>query len=94
MGKKARLGLYLQDEEFKRQVKVAAAKRDMTVTEYCTEAIEERLVRNGERSAAASKSANVDREKQALLERMDELRREIGPVGAPASELVEEGRRS
>ena len=93
MGSKARLGLYLEDEEFKRQVKVAAAKRGLTVTEYCAEAIEERLIRDGERSAAASKSANVDREKQALLEHMDALKREIGPVGAPASELVDEGRR-
>ena len=32
---KARLGLYLEDEEIKRQIKVAAAKRGMTATDYC-----------------------------------------------------------
>ena len=43
MAKKARLGLYLADEEIKRQIKVAAAKRGMTATDYCAQAIEERL---------------------------------------------------
>lgn len=39
MAKKARLSLYLEDEELKRQIKVAAAKRGMTVTDYCADAI-------------------------------------------------------
>jgi len=49
MATKARLGLYLKNEEIKRQIKVAAAKRGMTTTDYCTRAIEERLIRDGER---------------------------------------------
>ena len=88
MANRARLGLYLKDEEIKRQIKVAAAKRGMTTTAYCTQAIEERLMRDGERSAG-----EVDRNKMALLSRMDKLRQEIGPIGAPTAELVEEGRR-
>jgi hypothetical protein len=91
--KKARLSLYLEDEETKRQIKIAAAKRGRTVTDYCAEAIEERLVRDGERSMAKSKSRNANKERLALLARMGQLRREIGPIGLRTSELVEHGRR-
>ena len=88
MGKKARLGLYLEDEEVKRRIKVAAAKRGMTATDYCARAIEERLRKDGE-----TKSQNEAQDKAAFLSRMDKLRHEIGPLGAPTAELVEEGRR-
>jgi hypothetical protein len=88
VGKKARLGLYLEDEEIKRQIKVAAARRGMTATDYCAQAIEERLMKDGER-----KTRNEGHGKAAFLSRMDKLRQEIGPIGAPAAELVEEGRR-
>jgi len=91
--KKARLSLYLEDEEFKRQVKVAAAKRGLAVTDYCTEAIGERLMKDGERSMAKSKSSNANKEKLGLLAQMDKLREGIGPIGSRTSELVEEGRR-
>jgi len=85
--KKARLGLYLEDEVIRRQIKVAAAKRGMSTTAYCAQAIKERLVRDGEISD------KTDGNKKSLLARMDRLRREIGPVGMPTAELVEEGRR-
>lgn len=87
MTKKARLGLYLEDEAIRRQIKVAAAKRGMSTTAYCTQAIKERLVRDCE------VTDRVDGEKKALLAHMDRLRLEIGPVGMPAAGLVEEGRR-
>lgn len=57
------------------------------------EAIEERLVKDGERSMAKSKSSNPNKEKLRLLVQMDKLRQEIGSVGSPTSEPVEEGRR-
>ena len=85
--KKARLGLYLEDEAIRRQIKIAAAKRGVSTTAYCTQAIKERLMSDGEISDKA------DGNKKALLARMDKLRREIGPVGVPVAELVEEGRR-
>jgi len=85
---KARLGLYLKDDEIKRQVKVAAAKRGMTATDYCAQAIEERLTRDGERSAR-----DENRNKTAFLARMDKLREEIGSIDMSTAELVEEGRR-
>ena len=87
MANKARLGLYLKDEKIKRQIKVAAARRGMTVTDYCARAIEERLIKDGERSAEGK-----DKNKVALLSRMDKLRQEIGPTGISTAELVEEGR--
>ena len=88
MTKKARLGLYLEDEEVKKQIKVAAAKRGITATDYCAQAIEERLIRDGERSAK-----DRGKDEVALLSRMDKLRQEIGPIGISTAELVEEGRR-
>ena len=93
MAKKARLSLYLEDEETKRQIKVAAARRGVAVTDYCAEAIQERLIRDGERSIAESKPGNANKERLEFLSRMDKLRNEIGPIGVPASELVEHGRR-
>ncbi len=88
MATKARIGLYLKNEEIKRQIKVAAAKRGITATDYCARAIEERLVRDGERG-----TNNKAQDKLAFLSGMDKLRREIGPIGMPTAELVEEGRR-
>ena len=88
MANKARLGLYLKDEEVKRQIKIAAARRGMTVTDYCARAIEERLIKDGERSAEGE-----DKNKVVLLSRMDKLRQEIGSIGISTAELVEEGRR-
>lgn len=86
MTKKARLGLYL-DEVMRRQIKIAAAKRGMSTTAYCTEAIKERLLRDGEINQTN------DGNRKALLARMDRLRQEIGPIGIPAYELIKEGRR-
>ncbi len=84
MTKKSRLGLYLEDEDIKKQIKIAAARRGVSTTAYCAEAIRERLLRDREIG---------DRGKTALLVRMNKLRQEIGPVGTTTAELVEEGRR-
>ena len=85
---KTRLGLYLEDEELKRQIKVAAARRGVTVTNYCARAIEERLIRDGERGIE-----DQDKNRIALLSRIDKLRQETGPIGMSTAELVEHGRR-
>jgi len=87
MGRKARLGLYLEDEDIKKQIKIAAARRGVSTTAYCSEAIRERLQREGEMSDKVSK------DRLALLSRMDKLRQEIGHVGTTTTELVAEGRR-
>jgi len=88
MATRARLGLYLRGEEIKKQIKVAAARRGITATDYCTQAIEERLIKDGEIS-----SSDLSRDKQAFLSSMDRLGQEIGSVDISAAELVREGRR-
>lgn len=44
-----RLNIYLPDLAIRRQVKAAAAKRDLSVSEYCLRAITAQLLRDGER---------------------------------------------
>jgi len=87
MVKKARLCLYLEDEQTKTHVKIAAAKRGISATAYCEEAIKEKLKREG------TLSDEERQRRKALMARMDKLREEIGPIGVSTSELVKEGRR-
>jgi plasmid stability protein len=44
----ARLNTYLPDPEVRRRVKVAAARRDLSVSEYCVRAILRQLAEDGE----------------------------------------------
>ncbi len=43
-----RLNIYTPDPSIRRQVKYAAAKRDLTVSDYCLRAITAQLVNDGE----------------------------------------------
>ena len=70
MGKKARLGLYFETTEIRRLIIAAAAKQGISPTAYCTRAIEERLVRDGEMGDLA--------EREAFLAKVDQLREESG----------------
>jgi hypothetical protein len=45
-----RLNIYLPDPSIRRQVKAAAAKQDLSVSEYCLRAITAQLIRDGERT--------------------------------------------
>jgi hypothetical protein len=85
MSKKARLGLYLENEDVKKRVKIAAAKRGLSTTTYCVRAIKDQLRRDGE--------VSDDTDKTTLLARIDKRRKEIGLLGMTARELVETGRR-
>lgn len=87
MVKKARFCLYLEDEQTKTHVKIAAAKRGISATAYCEEAIKEKLTRENTMS-------DQERERRkAVLARIDERKRKIGSVGQSVSELVKDGRR-
>ncbi|GIW50694.1 MAG: hypothetical protein KatS3mg081_0049 [Gemmatimonadales bacterium] len=44
-----RLNIYLPDPAIRRQVKAAAAKQDLSASEYCLRAITRQLIRDGER---------------------------------------------
>ena len=48
MVRTARLNIYLPDPEVRRRVKVAAARRDLSVSEYCVRAILRQLAEDGE----------------------------------------------
>lgn len=65
--KKARLNIYLPDPAIRREIKSAAAKRDISASEYCLHAIVELLDRDGEHS-------NTDR-KRRLKKVLREARR-------------------
>lgn len=87
MAKKVRLGLYLESDEMKQMIKIAAAKRGISATSYCAQAIDERLRKEG------TVSEDEKNSRLKFLARVEKLRREIGPVGKTATELVKEGRR-
>jgi hypothetical protein len=44
-----RLNIYVNDPAIRRQVKTAAAKQDISISEYCLRAITLQLMRDGER---------------------------------------------
>ncbi len=44
-----RLNIYINDPTIRRQVKTAAAKQDISVSEYCLRAITLQLIKDGER---------------------------------------------
>ena len=45
----ARINIYVPDPAVRRQVKAAAAQRDLSISDYCLRAITAQLVRDGER---------------------------------------------
>lgn len=45
----ARINIYVPEHAVRRQVKAAAAQRDLSVSEYCLQAITAQLARDGER---------------------------------------------
>jgi hypothetical protein len=47
----ARINIYVPDPAVRRLVKAAAAKRDLSVSDYCLQAITAQLVRDGEKGA-------------------------------------------
>jgi len=44
---RARLNIYLDDARLRRRVKIAAARQDLSVSEYCLRAIKSQLAREG-----------------------------------------------
>jgi hypothetical protein len=62
--KATRLNIYLPSPAFRSQVKTAAAKRDISISEYCLRAITSQLIQDGEhpprRLARHALSAAVD----------------------------------
>ena len=82
-----RVNIYLDDPELKREIKIAAANRGVTLSAFCVEAIRHELARDG--SKKDQKPAESALVAGAALDR---LRAAIGPVGIPVRELIDEGR--
>jgi hypothetical protein len=81
-----RLNIYLDEPDLRQAVKIAAAKEGVTQSAYCVKAVRRQLVEEGFLPGSSERQAEAARA-------MDRLRRQIGPIGVPVRELIEEGRR-
>lgn len=86
-----RLNIYLPDPEIRRQVKAAAAKRDLSVSEYCLRAIISQLVQDGERPPHGKErhplEAAIARARQFQAETFDDRM-----FAVSSAELIQESR--
>ncbi|HEY66594.1 MAG TPA: hypothetical protein G4O02_18750 [Caldilineae bacterium] len=83
-----RLNIYLDDPTLREKIKIAAARRGITLSAYCLGAIRQRLAEDG---LLPSRDRELD--PRAAAQALDRLRRQIGPIGVPVRELIAEGRR-
>jgi DNA-binding MarR family transcriptional regulator len=68
-------------------VEEAAAESGQSVSDYCRQAVRERLAAEGLLPGAGQQSA------AEAAQALDRLRRKVGPIGVPVRELIQEGRR-
>jgi hypothetical protein len=85
MGKKPRLGLYYENELIRKRIEYASARRGISTTAYCTKAVEECLVRDGE--------LGTPEERKQFIEDVDKARAELGPLGIPTAEVTKDPKR-
>lgn len=78
-----KVSIYLGDPELRRRLKMAAARRDPTVSAFCEEAIREKLARE---------DSDVSGTAWAAARRLDARRSHLGPIKISTADLVEEGR--
>ena len=84
-----RLNIYLDERSLRTQIKIAAARHRVSVSSYCVEAIRERLATEGEGPAAPSSRGS----RRAAARALNQLRKRIGPIGIPVTELIRAGRK-
>lgn len=85
MGIRSRLNIYLDDPTLHEKVKIAAARRRMSISAYALLALRRQLAEDGLLPAIESP--------EEAARALDALRERIGPIGIPVAELVREGRR-
>ena len=83
-----RLNIYVDRSDLREAVKIAAARRGVTLSAYCLEAIRFRLIEEG---YLPRQEPEVSQQHAARA--LDSLRTKIGPIGVPVSDLVAQGRR-
>ena len=88
MAKRSSVTKGITDASTGRHSSTASAERRKFLDEECLESTAGQLLPDGELPA---RDAEV-RQAQALAERMDRLRREIGPIGVRVCELIGAGR--
>lgn len=82
---RARLNIYLDDPALREKVKVAAARRRLSISAYVLRALRRQLAEDGLLPAEEGP--------EEAAQELDKLRQRIGPIGIPVAELVQEGRR-
>ncbi len=85
MATRARLNIYLDDPALQEKIKIAAARRHMSLSAYALLALRRQLAADGLLPSEESP--------EEAARALDELRARVGPVGIPVAELIEEGRR-
>jgi hypothetical protein len=85
MGKRPRLGLYYENEFIKKKIEYAAMRRGISTTAYCTRAVEECLVRDGE--------LGTPEERKEYIEETEKQRENLGPIGIPTAEVTKDPKR-
>lgn len=85
--RQSRLNIYLDEPELRQAVKIAAAKKGVPLSAYCVKAVRKQLTEEGLLPQPLEGPVEAARA-------MDRLRRQIGPIGTPVRELIEEGRRN
>ena len=84
MASRARLNIYLDDPTLQEKIKVAAARRRMSLSAYALMALRRQLAADG--------LLPTEESPEEASRALDELRQRVGPIGIPVTELVEEGR--
>ncbi|WP_027719037.1 hypothetical protein [Desulfovirgula thermocuniculi] len=82
--KTARLNIYLDDPVLREKVKIAAARRGVSVSAYALMALRRQLAEDGLLPTAENP--------QEAARALDAIRERIGPIGVPIRLLIEEGR--
>lgn len=80
-----KISIYLDNPELRRRLKIAAARRDTSISAFCEDAIREKLLKEEENRALEGA--------RRAARRMDERRVRLGRLDVQTWELVDEGRR-
>ena len=87
-----RINIYLNDPDLRTRIKVAAARKGVTISAYCVDAIRQRME---EEALDDNSTTRKDHTLSPGLaaQALDDLRKSIGRIGVPVSALIAEGRR-
>jgi hypothetical protein len=80
----SRLSVYLDDPSLRETVKIAAARRGVSISAYVLQALRDQLSREG--------LLHDERTAQEAARVLDALRAQVGPIGIPVRDLIDEGR--